>query len=406
MNRLMKVARQEFRMTAVNRAFVIITIIGPILILAISVVPGVLSMHPTVQAGSVIEIVGARPQLLAALSTPAAREGILLRQEPDAAVAIADLLGGSAAGIVELPPGYSAGGAYRYISRTGTDVGLSESVRRIIGAAIVSERLSQAGFDTARLIPLIRQPSMSVERVTRDGTVVPQNFTAVLFTTIGFVMLIYMTVMLYGQMIGRSVVAEKTSKTVEIMLSSVRPYELLFGKILGKGGAGLLQYAFWIAVAFLLRTLIGPRLGLPVSAALSTSNLAYLVLFFLLAFFLYAGAYGVIGAAANDEQQVGQMAMPLVLFLVIPLTAIGYLVTNPDAPFTLFLSYFPMTSPVVMLMRIVIETPPFGEIALSIAILLASIVVIVALAAKVFRVAILLTGTRMSLAAIVRLLRS
>ena len=405
MNRLMKVARQEFRMTAANRAFVIITIIGPILILAISVVPGVLSMHPTVAAGSVIEVVGGQPQLLAALSTPAAREGILVREVPDIRVAIGNLRSGTAAGIVELPPGYLAGGSFGYISRTGTDVGLSGTMRRIVGAAIVAERLSQAGFDTGRLVPLIRQPSMNVERVTRDGSIVPQDFTAVLFTTIGFVMLIYMTVMLYGQMIGRSVVAEKTSKTVEIMLSSVRPYQLLFGKILGKGGAGLLQYAFWMVIAFLLRTLIGPSLGLPVSAALSTSNLAYLVLFFLLAFFLYAGAYGMIGAAATDEQQVNQMAMPLVLFLVVPLTAIGYLATNPDAPFTLFLSYFPMTSPVVMLMRIVIETPPFGQIALSVAILLASIVVIVALAARVFRVAILLTGTRISLSAIVRLLR-
>jgi len=101
----------------------------------------------------------------------------------------------------------------------------------------------------------------------------------VLLTVLVFVMLIYMTVLLYGQMIGRSVVTEKTSKTVEIMLSSVKSQDLMFGKILGLGLAGLLQYAVWVSMAFLLTRFVGPLLGLSLPAGISTGNLIWLVVF-------------------------------------------------------------------------------------------------------------------------------
>src|SRR5208337_3788064 len=96
---------------------------------------------------------------------------------------------------------------------------------------------------------------------------------------------------LYGQVIGRSVLTEKTSKTVEIMLSSVRPMELMFGKILGKALASLLQYGVWVVTSALVVSLLGPKIGMHINLGLNLSTLGYLVLFFLLAFFLYCSLY-------------------------------------------------------------------------------------------------------------------
>jgi ABC-2 type transport system permease protein len=211
-----------------------------------------------------------------------------------------------------------------------------------------------------------------------------------------------MTVLLYGQLIGRSVVTEKTSKTVEIMLSSVTSKDLLFGKILGLGLAGLLQYGVWLSMALVLTKLVGPLFGLKVPPSVTAANLAWLVIFFVLAFFLYASAYAALGAASEDEQHLGQLAWPLLMFLMVPLVMIGSFVTNPDSGISVVLSLFPLTSPIVMLIRILVSPPPGWQILLCVVILLASVVAMATLAAKVFRVGILMTGKRAKLGEVLR----
>jgi len=221
-------------------------------------------------------------------------------------------------------------------------------------------------------------------------------------TVLVFVMLIYMTVLLYGQMIGRSVVTEKTSKTVEIMLSSVKSQDLMFGKILGLGLAGLLQYAVWVSMAFLLTRFVGPLLGLSLPAGISTGNLIWLVVFFILAFFLYSSAYAALGAASEDEQHLGQMAWPLIMFLIVPLVMINTLVTTPDSTLVVILSLFPLTSPIVMLARVLVSSPPVWQLVLCVALLVAAVAGTAVLAAKIFRVGILMTGKRPKLKEVLR----
>ncbi|MFZ3110174.1 MAG: ABC transporter permease, partial [Rectinemataceae bacterium] len=187
-------------------------------------------------------------------------------------------------------------------------------------------------------------------------------------------MMIYMTVLLYGQMIGRSVVTEKTSKTVEIMLSSVTSRDLMFGKILGLGLAGLLQYAIWVAMSLLLTLVVGPVFNMSMPVGLTMENMGWLVLFFVLAFFLYSSAYAAMGAASEDEQHLGQMAWPLLIFLMVPLVMISTLVSDP----------------------------PVWQLVLCLAILSASVVGMAFLAAKIFCVGILMTGKRAALKEVLR----
>ena len=219
-------------------------------------------------------------------------------------------------------------------------------------------------------------------------------------------MLLYMTVLLYGQTIGRSVLTEKTSKTVEIMLSTVRPMELLFGKILGKAGASLLQYGLWIGLTALFITAFGPRLGVSVAISSSLPALGFLVLYFLLAFFLYCSLFAALGAASQDEQHLGQLSWPLIVFLVVPIVMISPIIMNPNAPLIVALSLFPLTGSIVMLLRIVAGAARTWEILASVAILLVSIAGAVALSAKIFRVGIVMTGKRFRLGEILRWIRA
>jgi ABC-2 type transport system permease protein len=227
----------------------------------------------------------------------------------------------------------------------------------------------------------------------------------VLMTGLVFAMLLYMTTLLYGQVIGRSVLTEKTSKTVEIMLSSVRPMDLMFGKILGKALASLLQYGVWVGISALVVGLLGPKIGVHVNLGLSLATLGYLVLFFLLAFFLYCSLYAGLGAASEDEQHLGQLAWPVIIFLVIPVVMISPIITTPNSPFVVVLSLFPLTAPIVMLLRISVGAAQTWEILVSIGLLLLSIAGVIWLSAKIFRVGILMQGKRFTFAEVIRLAR-
>ena len=405
MNRALKVVKQEFKMTAANKAYVIITIVGPFLILALAILPSLTSMNTRVEPGTVIAVVGGDRTFFERARDAAAGANLILIRGSDLPEAEKRVMDGSIQGVLLLPEDSLAAKSFTYYSKTGTDLVVSKALADVVGPIIVGERLVRAGIDPAAVRALSSQPTLSVERLTRGGGAEGQDFTLAIFTAIGFIMLLYMTVLLYGQMIGRSVVTEKSSKTVEIMLSSVRPSELLFGKILGKGLAGLLQYAIWICAALLLIRIVGPTFHLPLPPSLTAGNLFFLVLFFILAFFLYSSAYAALGAGAEDEQHLGQLAWPLVLFLVVPLTMIAAFVMNPDSPISLVFSLFPLTSPIVMLIRILVSSPPVWQLLLCVAILLVTIAGTIFLAARIFRVGILLTGKRARLGEILKWVR-
>jgi ABC-2 type transport system permease protein len=189
------------------------------------------------------------------------------------------------------------------------------------------------------------------------------------------------------------------------MLSSVHPRELLVGKIAGKAVASILQYAVWIGMALLFLNIIGPLVNVEINLAGGAENFVYLVAFFLLAFFLYSTIYAALGAASEDEQHLGQLGWPVIFFLVVPMVMIGAIAANPDSLLPRILSIFPLTAPIVMFQRLLIGSPAAWEVALSIALMVASIATIAVLAAKIFRIGILMTGKRFSLSEIVRWLR-
>ncbi|MFP4365275.1 MAG: ABC transporter permease, partial [Spirochaetia bacterium] len=229
-----------------------------------------------------------------------------------------------------------------------------------------------------------------------------QDFSSIFFTAFAFIMILYMTVLLYGQGIGRSVLQEKTQKTVEILLSSVKPNHLLMGKILGMTAAGLLQYAVWISMAGIALTLAQPIFGVSVPIQLSYVNLIWLLVFFVLGFLVFASAYAALGAASQDEQNLGQLSWPIMLFLIIPIVMSSGIIMNPESTVAIGMSLFPLTAPIIMFARILVGAPAVWEIALSIGLLAATAFGISYLSAKIFRVGLLMSGKKTSIQEVVK----
>ena len=161
----------------------------------------------------------------------------------------------------------------------------------------------------------------------------------------------------------------------------------------------------WIAVALLLIKVVGPGLGISIPPTVTVASFFYLVLFFVLAFFMYASAYAAVGAASADEQNFTQLSWPVLFFLIVPMVLISMVILSPDIPVMVGLSLFPLTAPIVMFARLIVGEAPAWQVLLSVLLMIACIAVTVAVSAKVFRVGILLTGSKRSIGGVLRMLR-
>ena len=398
MNKLKVLVKYNFRRTASKKSFIILTIIGPVLIIAMAILPGLLAQRSMSTGTDVsIAVYGSGGGLAERLSQSAS--GFLtVSITDDFEEARESCIEGEIDGVLVLPDDAADAGVLSFYTASGGNIVMTETVRNTVGGILTGIRAAEAGISPDQIRKLTAVPALDIVQISRDGgDKAGQSFNDYIYTAIAFIMLLYMTTLLYSQMIGRSVVTEKTSKTVEVMLSSVRPTTLMVGKVAGMGLAGLTQYAVWIAVSLLLLKVVGPALELELPPLLSVDILGYLILFFLLAFFLYSGLYAVCGALAEDEQSYGQLQIPFIIPLVVPMVMISYLVMNPDAPVSVFMSFFPLTSPMTMFVRVIVSNPGTLQIILSVVIMLLTITAVAFGSGKIFRIAILRTGKSMSL---------
>jgi ABC-2 type transport system permease protein len=383
----------------------VLTILGPFLIIAMTVVPAVISQRQT-RTDLLIAVSGGDPATNRDIAANLRGGGIRLEPEPAPVRQLdARLLAGELYGYLRIPPDVMAGAPVELVTREFPDLRVVELLNKAVSGVIVDARMRAAGMDPERIRELTRPVTLETRQITKSGEKVQQDEFSFIIVGIAFTLMLYMTILLYGQAIGRSVVQEKTSKTVEIVLSSVSERELLFGKILGQTAASLLQYGVWVGMTLVGMEVLAPRLGVARLPQLAPIILMYLVVFFLAGFLLYAAMFAALGAAAEDEQNLGQMSWPLIVFLVFPMVAAGPIITNPGASFSVFLSLFPLTAPVVMFVRIMVSEPPSWQVGLCLGILVPSIVGMMLVSARVFRVGILMTGKRFRLAEIARWVR-
>ena len=290
------------------------------------------------------------------------------------------------------------------------DMILRESVERALGRAGTKERLRDQGVDPAvyekaRLTVKLDPREATEKETSEDAKNVGVNLavSGVLF------FLIYISIFIYGAFIMRGVLEEKNNRIVEVIISSVKPTDLMLGKILGIGLVGLTQYAVWGLFAFgiTLPGVVG-MMGLSGGGLPSIPGATILafVVFFLLGYFLYAGLYAALAAPFNTEQEAQQLVMIPGMMLILASTMWFFAFNTPDGTLARVLSLFPFTAPLLMFMRISVQPPPAWEIALSIGLLLLAIWGVAWFAGRVYRVGILMYGKKPTFPEIIRWARA
>ncbi|MDX6694524.1 MAG: type transport system permease protein [Blastocatellia bacterium] len=310
-------------------------------------------------------------------------------------------------GYIILPPDVLENGKVESHWRNVSDVVTRGQIEDRLSRAVVAQRMAEANIDVARVDQMSKPVEMSAQKVTEGGSEKDSGGGFYLVLAIGILILIMITT--YGQIILAAVVEEKETRIAEVLFSSMRAFPLMLGKLIGVSLLALTQYVIW-AITFALFALYGvgafSARGADISLpSLPVSFYVYFFLFFILGYFIYATLYALIGSMVTTTQEGGQVALPVIFLIMAGYYLMFPVVRAPNSGFAFWVSMIPFFSPITMLVRIVSQTPPFWQIALSLAIGFGTVVLLIWLASRIYRVGMLMYGKRASIPEVVRWVR-
>ena len=433
MDKLKLIIKREYLAKVRNKSFIIMTILSPILIVGMIALIVFLTKVNSDQK-KIIAILDESSLFENSFNTTdeqsfAPFNGLSLQQAKDSVVSFGYY------GLLYIPSLKSVdevGENVAFYSAKAPSIGVLGTIETIIENKIRDEKLKVYGLNQADLKELRKDFSLNIESFTGERNLKGINeIKAIIGGSFGY--LIMMFIIIYGAFVMRSVIEEKTSRIIEVIISSVKPFQLMLGKILGTAMAGVTQFIIWIVSAGILSILLFSFLGIGVEEFNSTANLPpdaleavsqisesqseiqlYInefkklpiftllfsfIVYFVLGYLIYSSIYAAIGAAVDNETDTQQFMLPVIMPLMLAIY-VGFfsVFENPHGPIAVGFSLFPLTSPIVMLMRLPSGLGPDGvawwQFIVSIILLIVTFICIVWLASKIYRVGILMYGKK------------
>jgi ABC-2 type transport system permease protein len=416
MRRLWVLVRREYIERVRTKAFVIGTVLGPLLMGGMTVIPGLLMSRGGKPLRVTVVDVGG--QLAAPIEAALAgrelngqKRFIIEPAGPGSAEerekrCKEGVLTGRLDGYVVLPGDALDKSEATYYGKNVSnmvDLGL---MNHAIEQTLIGLRLTEAGIPPERVKEVTHGLNMKRIRVTDTGEREDRGASTILAVVL--MMILYATVLMWGQMLLTSVIEEKTSRVVEVMASAVPPFHLLVGKLLGVGAAGMTQFLVWALSLFAI-SLGGAGMMVAMGGGklpeISLLLLVGLVVYFVLGFLLYSAMFAAVGASVNTSQEAQGLAFPVMMPLIASVMMVPMVMQGPDSPLSVVLSLIPFFTPLLMFLRIAVLTPPMWQIALSIVLTGLTIAGVLWVAARIYRVGILMYGKRPTFPEILRWVR-
>jgi len=415
MRNMLLVARREYLEQIRGRAFRISTALVPLLILflmGVSAFTGrklASGRHIAIAADNPSLAADIRAELLADKHAGYIVDTVAPFTAQDRADLQARLESKSLDGLLVIDQSASAAPEVTYESQSSADLIDTSRLNEAINAGFLDLRLAQQGISSTQVHALVQSVPLETLQVSSNGKTGKSRGTAPFYAAMLMTFLMTMPILLYGMDMARSVIEEKSSRIFEVMLAVARPDDLLTGKLLGVGAVGLTQIAIWIAAAALLSgsAMLGPILSGQMKIHFSVLEAVLFPIYFILGFFLYSAFFSGLAATCETAQDL-QMYITLAViptwtsFAILP-----FLLNNPNSPWVVAASLFPPTAPLVMVPRIgMLSAPyPWGQLALSLALMVFAIWAVIWFASRLYRVGILMYGKRATLPELLRWLR-
>ena len=404
MHKIWLIIKREYLVRVRKKSFIIMTILGPILMAALLIVPTYLATQT--QENRIIALnedanYNLEDSEFIHFTTIPTSEAELLKTDFSESPFYALL--------------YIDGENFTLYSNQQISLSVSKSIERQLEQLIEHEKLKLLGIDLQILEDASTEINITTKIISEDGNT--SNSQAEASMGIGFLsgILIYMFIFMYGTMVMRGVIEEKTSRIVEVIISSVKPFQLMMGKILGVALVGLTQFVLWILLTIIIST-VAELAFLDVNVMATEMNssdqsvilaqvaeltgginllqifLAF-IFYFLAGYLMYSALFAAVGSAVDAEADTQQFVLPITIPLILSFVLITPIMENPDGTLAFWMSMIPFTSPVIMMVRL-----PFGvanwELALSIGILIASFIATTWLAGRIYRTGILMYGKK------------
>jgi ABC-2 type transport system permease protein len=415
--KILTVARWEYVERVRSRIFMFSLILMPLIMVLMGILPGVLAGRD-VEGTRVIGVVDSTGLLLERFSRrmqgaffdEAGNPLYVLRPiplsggnaEPWGKASDRMLRDGEIDGLCLLSGNADGGYSAEYRTRTIAEFQIPGRIREVLRSIVVEDRFSSLGVGPGLLAQVDSLVRIQMVRWTGPGSgelYDEAGFLRTFFSAYVFLTMLFFLIFSSGQLLVRSVMEEKATRVVELLVSSCSSTQLMAGKVLGLSGLGFTQMAVWAVIGAAL-TLI---LGLP---PISVGAIILLVLYFVLGYLLYAAIFIAVGSPVSTEQEAQHVTSLLVLVLVIPLVLTIPAIQDPDAVWIMILTYIPLLTPTMMAMRVSLEPPAVLEIVLTTLLMVVSIIIAMAAAGRIFRVAILSTGKRPGLREILSWIRT
>ncbi len=428
MQKVWIILKSEFLRRIQTRMFILTTLLAPILLVAVGAVPGLIGYYAATGNEQTIAVVDETEVLLDLLSNQGSRFMF------EAAAAGADSLEravreGNLKGYLVLPDSLAEGrGEATYFSSEGSGFSFGMMLGSAVEDAVQNYRLTVAEASPEVLDILQDGVSVEMMQLTEEGGA--KEDASFIYSIIGYIMgfIIYGALFAYGGIVMQSVIEEKTSRVIEVIVSSVRPFQLLMGKVLGIGLVGLMQFFFWglliggvltfassIFALFMDPAQLGLHEGASPDAMLQAAGITIptleptlfigFVLFFLGGYLLYASLFAAVGSAVEQQNDAQSLMMPITLLIIMPILFITVLVEHPNSTLSVVLSLIPFFSPILMVVRIAATEVPFWQLALSYALLFGTFVGTIWASSRIYRVGILMYGKKPTLMEMARWFR-
>ena len=404
------IARREFLERVQSKWFAVITLLGPIGMVAMVLVPALLIGNGE---GAKVEIVDqsgviAQP-LFDKLTEARWKPAIVAADTPDQ-VEMDRIRDNKINGFITIPKDALGAGTILYRGDNASSQVVSATLRQIVGQIVQSGRGKLAGIPQDKLDTVLARLNFKPQQTNGKTQAASGDASFLIGYALAYILFLVITV--YAVAVMRSVVQEKTSRVMELMVATVKPRSLMTGKILGTGAAGLVQVTVWLtmgAVTLAYREqilgLFGVSGGGGSLPSLALGEVAIALVYFVLGYFFYAAMYAAVGAMVSSEQDTQQVQMPIMVLLIIGIVSVTSVSGDPRGVTAAVMTTLPFWSALLMPMRFLLGGATVGEVAISIAVLAVSTVLVVWAAAKIYRVGVLMYGKRPSIGELIRWMR-
>ena len=424
MNKILLIIKREYFSRIKKKSFLIMTFLVPMLIIGMYALIFALSMKggDNIPAVEVIDDSGIFNKGL-----ENKKSATFSKSELTLAEAKQKVIKNEDAFVLYIPADIASGGTIEMFSQKKAGLSVISTIESQLNDQMRTKLLADAGIDALTLDKIKPKLSVVSKELTLEGEKDSSSGAAM---AVGFAaaILIYMSLFIYGIQVMRGIIEEKTSRIVEVVISSVKPFQLMMGKIIGIGLVGLTQFLLWITLSIGLMTVAsqiifkgkmeqiksempmskqaaavnsdGP--GMDIIKAVQTVNWTYIlpifIIFFLGGYMLYSALFAAVGSAVDSDTETQQFMLPITLPLLFTyIMSFSFIVNNPDSSLSFWLSIIPFTSPIAMMVRLPFGVPNW-ELALSIVLLIGGFIFTTWVASRIYRVGILMYGKKVSFA--------